>query len=428
MKNKLLLVFLVALLLRLVLAFGAWHPDLNNHVDWGERFFSYGSLKFYAPESNVWNYTWPNQPPGTILIFAGVYQLFWFVFSLLLKINNAIPAFPSILIFYLSGILYQAFLKLPSITCDLGMAILIYKIVKAHVSVKKAQFAATLFLFNPVIWYNSAVWGQTDAIINFLFLLGIYLLTKNKLLFSVISIALCLFIKLSLVIFLPIYLIFLLKQKFAWSSIIVSFFAGISIIGILTLLFSYPLEPFSWLVRLYQEKVLVQQMHVITANAFNFWDALTGIYEQPNAFLFGPLTYEMWGNVLFALAYIPLLIILLRKTTEKTLYWVLALAAFSSFMLLTNMHERYLYPLFPYLMILVAFRPKLVWSYIAISAVNLLNLYHLWYTPRIEAIVQVMSFQDRLVPRLLGVAMTGLYIQLYFYIIKLWRNGSSVES
>lgn len=418
MKNKFTLLVFLAIALRLILAFGAWHPDLNNHVDWGERFFSYGPTKFYAPESNVWDYTWPNQPPGSILIFAGVYQLFWFLFSLILKINNAIPAFPSMVVLYLSTILYQALLKQPAILCDIGIAVLIYKIVKEHFTVKKAQFMSLLFLCNPVIWYNSAVWGQTDAIINFLFLLGVYLLIKNKLLFSVIIIALCLFVKLSLAIFIPLYVIYLIKQKYAPSGIAISVLAGLSLIGVLTFLFSYPHEPFSWLLTLYKEKVLVQQMHVITANAFNFWDALTTIYEKPNSTLVGPLSYEIWGNLLFTISYIPLLVLLWKRTTEKTLYTVLALAAFSSFMLLTNMHERYLYPLFPYFTLLVAFVPKLLWQYVAVSIINLLNLYHLWYTPRIETIVSIMSFQDRLVPRLLGVFMTVLFVQIYWYLLK----------
>ena len=76
MNKKLVWIFAVALLFRVVLAFGAWHPDLNNHVDWGIRFFQYGPSKFYAPESNVWNYTWPNQPPGTTYVFAGVRKIF----------------------------------------------------------------------------------------------------------------------------------------------------------------------------------------------------------------------------------------------------------------------------------------------------------------------------------------------------------------
>lgn len=425
MAKKLLFFFTVAMLLRLILSFGSWHPDLNNHVDWGIRFFEYGPLAFYAPDSNVWGYTWPNQPPGAMLLFAGIYQLFLFIFGSLMKLNILIPAFPSGVIFFLESTLHQALLKLPSILADLGIAFLIYKLVSQLKNKKVAKLAAILFLFNPVIWYNSSIWGQTDSIINFLFLLSVYLLIKDKLLFSVLALALCLYIKLSLAIFIPIYLIFLIKKKFSVSGIVISIVVALALIGIITIMFSYPKEPFGWLLTIYREKVLVQQMHVITANAFNFWDALTGIYEQPNSLMLGPLTYRAWGNVLFSLVYFPTLFLLWKKPTTKNLICVLALAGFSSFMLLTNMHERYLYPLFPYLTILVALHRKLKWPFVAISLINLLNLYHLWYTPRIEAIVTIMSFSDRLVPRLLGIAMTLLYIHFYFYIIKLWQNGGS---
>src|SRR5688500_15735470 len=110
MKNKLIWLFVAAFIFRAILAFPLWHPDVNNHIDWGIRFFDYGPGRFYAPESNVWSFTWPNQPPGTIYIYAGIRKMFELVFDLLWNINLKIPAFPSGILTYSQDHLYPALL------------------------------------------------------------------------------------------------------------------------------------------------------------------------------------------------------------------------------------------------------------------------------------------------------------------------------
>ena len=168
-KKVFVLIILISLSLRIFISFLVWHPDLNNHIDWGIRFFEYGASKFYAPESNVWSFTWPNQPPGTMYMFAGIRKVFEFVFNFFWQININVPAFPSIIISYFETNLYPALLKLPAILSDFGIAYLIYKWTNK-------KWAGILWLVNPIVWYNSAVWGQYDAVINFFALLAFYLL------------------------------------------------------------------------------------------------------------------------------------------------------------------------------------------------------------------------------------------------------------
>jgi len=220
---KLKYIFLAAFVFRLLVAPLAWHIDVMNHLDWGERFFEYGINGFYAPDSNVWNFTWPNQPPGTAYIFAGTYLAFQGIFSTLWSINTTIPVFPSIIVTLAEGYLYPVLVKLPAILSDLGIAYLIYKFLSDWKDKKIAKFGAILFLFNPVIWYNSSVWGQTDATISFFVLLSIYLIFKNKLKLSLLAFVMSLYIKFSLIIFAPIYALLLIK-KFKIKSILQSDF------------------------------------------------------------------------------------------------------------------------------------------------------------------------------------------------------------
>ena len=394
-----------AILFRVVVSFLIWHPDLNNHVDWGIRFFEYGTKAFYAPESNVWSYTWPNQPPGTMYMFAGVRKLFEFVFNIVWQINIKVPAFPSVVVSYFETNLYPALLKLPAILCDLGISYLIIKITKKN-------WLGLVWLYNPVVFYNSAVWGQYDAVINFFGLLSFYLLTKKKLLFSMLLMALSFYIKASLLIFAPIWFVFALTQRYKLKDWAVSALVVTSVIFILTLPFSKG-NVFVWLYELYTKKIFVAQLHVITANAFNIWATIAGIHERPDSLPFLLLNYKTWGTLLFGIFYIPLLVKLYKNKNEKTLFYTLALAAFSSFILMTNMHERYLYPLFPYLTILLGLTNLSFWYYLGVSLISLLNLYNFWFTPKVSIIVDFLSFGDRLTPRVLGLILTILYLRIY---------------
>jgi len=174
--NKILLSFFV---FRFALSFITWHPDLNNHVDWGIRFWQYGPGFFY--KANVWSFTWPNQPPGTIYIFAGIRKLFEAVFSFFWFLNVNIPPFPSNIMLFFETNLYQTLLKLPYILADLGIAYLVYLILKELKLGKGAVWGAVFFLINPVVFYNSVIWGQTDSLVNFLALLSFWFLFKKRL-------------------------------------------------------------------------------------------------------------------------------------------------------------------------------------------------------------------------------------------------------
>lgn len=399
------LILLVLLLLRVLLAFVIWHPDVRNHMDWGIRFFEYGAGKFYAPESNIWNYTWPNQPPGTVYIFAGIRKLFEWIFGFFWWLNVSIAVFPSGVITFFESNLYPALLKLPAILADVGIAYVLYKWTKK-------EWAAVLWLINPVVWYNSSVWGQYDSVINFFALLSFYFLLKKRLNLSLLSFALSIYIKASLLVFAPVWFIVAIRQKYKPIKYLLAVVCSLIAIGIITLPFSKG-EPFGWLFNLYSQKIFVQQLHVITANAFNLWAAVAGIHERPDSLPFLGLTYQHWGYILFTISFVPIIYSIWKKQDFKTVIWALALSAFSSWMFLTNMHERYLYPLFPYLTILVATSEISTLIYWLISFIGILNLYNFWWVPKLDILVNFLSYGDRLMPRVLGIINFSLFVKLY---------------
>jgi len=125
---------------------------------------------------------------------------------------------------------------------------------------------------------------------------------------------------------------------------------------------------------------------MLTANAFNLWALIFGIdFSRNDLTLFFGLNLRAWGQILFGLSLLPVLTTLLfKKADPKITLWSLAIVSLASFVFLTNMHERYLSPLFPYLTILIFLFPKLKVLYFFSSLIFCFNLYHLWYVPDIS--------------------------------------------
>ena len=57
-----------------------------------------------------------------------------------------------------------ALLKVPPILADLGIAAMVYALAGHWRGRRTGLVAAALFLFLPVSWYDSALWGQVDAV------------------------------------------------------------------------------------------------------------------------------------------------------------------------------------------------------------------------------------------------------------------------
>lgn len=413
--KKILVLLIIAFVFRAILAFINWHPDLNNHVDWGIRFWQYGPGDFY--QQNVWSFSWPNQPPLTILIFALVRKLFEFIFNSFWWINVNVPLFPSNVMLFFEYNLYQALLKLPAIFADLGIAYLLFRFLQDKGKVKEGFLAANLFLWNPAVWYNSSVWGQTDATINLFGVASILMLINKRLTLAIVLILISLLIKVSLVVLVPVILVIALAQKYSMHQWLKSFLMGLLVVIIITLPFSQG-EPFSWLFNLYKDKVFGWQLHLITANAFNFWAMLTGIHERPDTLMAGPFNFRTWGLILFTVSLVPLFINLHKNFDYKNILWVSFLTMFATFVLTTGMHERYLYPIFPLLTLIVVIEKKLLPLLVGLSAIYLVNLYNFWWYPRIEVLVELMSAGNRFMPRILGGVVTVLFLWVYINFVR----------
>jgi len=412
-------IIIIAFLIRLLFIFGSYHPDLGNHTDWGNKFWEYGSKNFYS--AGIWKVSWPNQPPGTMYMWAVIGKINSSIQGVLWYFNTKIPLFPSMLIPFFQNNLHNALVKFPSVITDLGIGYLIYLFIRYFKEVKKWQkilkpeIAAMLFLFNPLVIYNSSIWGQTDSIINFLFLLAIYLyLVKNKLFLSIFFIFLSFYIKASLLIFVPLFALMIFNREKNKKKIIVSIIFNLFIFSLISIPFCRR-NVFMWVFFLYKDRILGGQGNMLTGNAFNLWTIIFGIdFSKTDIGYFWGISYKLWGISLFLINYLYIIWNFIKKRSKEfNLMFYYALLAFSSFMFLTNMHERYLYPLFPYLTILTGLGLSSLYLYFGISLLHLINLFNLWFYPTIPFLRSLLENRQLMLPKILSGILLLLYI-LFF--------------
>lgn len=414
--SKIKTILIIALVLRIILVLiSSWHPDLPNHIDWGNRFLSYGAKNFY--ESSIWGVSWPNQPFGSILLFGFMAVIKNALFGFIMLLNNSFSIFPSFIVPILETNLHAWMVKLPFILADIGLGFLIYKIVK-KIKPKFATIAAAIFLFNPVLIYNSTIWGQTDPLINLLAISGIYFTFQKKYFWGIWLFLLGFLFKMSLIIYLPIFGLLLLKRIKDYKKFILPLISFIIFIYLLAIPFRLDgFGSFQWIWYMYTNRVLVRQGSMLNGNAFNLWGLIFSIDLSKSELTrsFG-LSYQLIGRILYIVSLIPIWFKFIKnKLTLSSLFISLVLSAFGCFIFMTNMHERYLYPVFPLITILIFISNKkfTLKGIIILSIIHFLNLYNLWFYPQINFLKTILIVNNFLTCRILSAILIVIYFKYF---------------
>ncbi len=141
-------VLLAGLILRLLIAYvifpgEGFGNDLRLYGAWAQTLADHGPGGFYA------NAGWTDYTPGYL-----------YVLWLLGVLGNALAAplgAPA------ADVIAQL-LKLPAILADVAVAALLYRAASRWHSRRAGLAAASLYMFIPVTWYDSALWGQVDSV------------------------------------------------------------------------------------------------------------------------------------------------------------------------------------------------------------------------------------------------------------------------
>ena len=166
--NKIWIIIILAIALRIFLSLATHHPDIAALANGGQFIANGHTLNLYdfSSDTLVLNY------PPLIYWYFGFFDLFF------------------------NGIF--GLLKLPYLVFDLLLGFLLYKMVEP----KKALFAFTIWMFNPVSLYATYMIGQFDIIPAFFSVLSVYFALKNRLTWAALALGTAIAFKLY-----PIFLI-----------------------------------------------------------------------------------------------------------------------------------------------------------------------------------------------------------------------------
>lgn len=253
-------------------------------------------------------------------------------------------------------------IKLPVILADLLTAFGIWWLLKREKNLPKLEIGnwkleipllgATYYLFNPFIIFNGAYWGQVGSIGTGLILLALILIFKEKPIWAIGVATLAFLLKLQMMFYLPLLLLWIWK-KFGWKK----FVSSLAAVAVVFLLVSWP-----FLYRRHMERITslilssADYFPLLSLNAYNFWWLLAkgaGFTTSDRTLIFGITSAKFIGLFSFLVFYLLSLILLWQKTDKSTLFKSCLWLAFSFFILPTQMHERYIYPAFLFLALLI---------------------------------------------------------------------------
>jgi Gpi18-like mannosyltransferase len=361
--------------------------DLNAYEWWFNTAATAGFRPFYKVVEFV------DYPPFNVYIF-------WLFGS----IAKMFSLFGSNLIRYI--------IKLPPNIFDLATSTLIFIFVRKRSPLKIALIATAIYAFNPAVIFNAAIWGQFDAIYTFFLILSLFLILETRLELAVVAFTLGILSKPQSIAMAPL-TIFLVLKEFNWRRLVTSI--GVAIATVFAVIL--PLEwtssnPVNFLSDVYFGAY--GNYPYTSLNAFNIW-AFGGMWKSDTTvFLF--TNKNIFGWLIFgALVTLTLYIVYKRVSIseEMVILFSAFLLLFGFFMLPTRIHERYLFPIFSVMSILVPFIKKIRPIYAILSGTYLINLaYVLYYN---YAALPIADGD----PVVITVSLINLIVFLYVLVLTL---------
>lgn len=371
----------LGILLRLIMSQVIYSGDLNNHIGWAKSILAFGPRGAYDRE--YVGIMQPTYPPLSLYNFTASQWLFDRTYSMAWWLNKNVPMFPSRIIWLLEiQNVMPSFHKMLAMVCDVGIALLIFRIaIFLKFSKLRALISYLLCLFNPVVWYISSLWGQVESIPLFFLLLGWWYAIKSRQILSALFVTAALMTKQSTIILMPVYGIWIFK-KWGFNNVIKVLSFGLILMYLVYLPF-WQKPQIEWPINVYVDRLETGSgSNFISDHAFNPWAVYSHLEKVSDK------NVRLWGIFGFTSVFLYIIHNFFRKTSLKIAMHANGLIAITSFLLMTRMHERYLAPTLPFLAI---FAPtSVLWFilYVAISFGHQINLYNNWWVPTIPSWVR----------------------------------------
>ncbi len=346
-----ILTLAVSLLIRLLLfRYHGYYIDENSFKALYNTAADKGLYGFYDS-------TWSDYPPFNIYIF-------W----LFGKLAHAIgPGSLDLLI------------KLPQNLFDLATAYLIFRFLRPRYSYLFSLGAMAVYALNPAVIFNLAVWGQFDSIYTFFIVASLYALLRSRYELSGGLFALAILTKPQSVVLLPV-LAYVMLRNGGWKRAISSAVVFFVLLFLVIVPFHWD-NPITFLIDRYSGYSVYPYNSL---NAYNFW-ALLGFWKPDTVPHWG-LGYQTWGIIAFVIFAAFVMWQFHRKPGGRAPIFAVFLLAFGFFMLMTRMHERYLFPVFA--LLAMSFSPRHPpWLYVGLTGTFFANLVYVMSTLNAKAFI-----------------------------------------
>lgn len=313
-KTGIVWLLLAGLLCRLFAGyfFYGHENDMHCFTSWADMVFEGGFSAFYTAEGLT------DYPPG-----------YMYVLYFLGAVRHFVP---------MSAAWSGLFMKLPAILCDVAAAGILYKLARRHCTGSVAYIIAAVYLFNPAVFVNSAMWGQVDSVFTLLILCMVILLAERRLIPAYFLFALSILVKPQALFLAPVMLFGWIEQvileDFSSQKLIKHIF-WILIAVLMDVLLALPFG---------LQNVVGQYVNTVasypymTVNAYNIWAAFGGNWADLNGF--GTIAGYIVPVLLTAAAGV----LFFRSREKEKYYYLGAFMVFMMFMLSVKMHERYAFP------------------------------------------------------------------------------------
>jgi hypothetical protein len=407
-RTAFLAVLAAGLMLRIVLAYVVFPgqgfvTDLGQFNSWAAALVRVGPGAFYG-SSNA------NYPPGYMYVL-------WLVGELGTVIGPILGVSASEATLHL--------LKVPPILADLAIAALLFRAGSRWFGSRAGVAAAALYLFMPVSWYDSALWGQVDAIGALLMLAAVLALadgwSEPAMMLAILGVLVKPQDAICLVVVLPVLArrhllrvgsgpvpklgrrMSALDDRLGGSltdqsplRLGMALLLG-AIVGIVPLI-PFDIQTFApdslaglpvigqvaGLVGLFQS--VSGQFEVLTANAFNGWALLGsppltsiaaagGSWSSDSVIVLAGLTAVQLGAIMLVLVGLAVSVGLLIRDDRRTIVLAFAVVAFAFYAVPTRVHERYLFPFFPAAALLAAPYLTTALAYCGAALLNTVNMH-----------------------------------------------------
>lgn len=425
LKNWIVIVaiFLTAFVIRISMVMYDFGWDVHNHIIWGKDFVERGSLLFYSTRSSeIYATPYPNYPPLSIAIFALIEPLPRLIFDFFWWINVNVPIFPSKLLTILDGRPYiAAVYKLPAIFADLGigaLALIINMKRKNNNAFKYSLMISLLILFNPVMIFLSALWGQIESIVMFFIALSlISFIKQNNPTIGILFFIFALLVKPTAILFLPILILILLKniKSLSW---MVTFLFGFILFWIVFLPF---LPKSMWIygpIDIFLNKILfTQSIQFATNGALNFWAIVTGStsgISSQTPWLLG-ISIKTWGILM------TMILLFFNFWQKRNIFLnlenmgnLIICTVMICFIFLPQMHERYY--VYALIGVIFTFNSKKNWYllFILLNLAIMVNLYRSWPVPEMKWLIVILKSYNAT----LALALVNLLLGLKLIFAK----------